>query len=109
MLHRPVLGQIHPSVVLLLPAKVAELTNGGGGEIRLRQSRDPKPFMIGGVRDALAGSKSISFQYFLGADHAHRFRVINGERQAWSVPKLDAVGLLIVLLGEAGVGRPARK
>src|SRR5207249_4644390 len=93
----------------LLPAKMAELTDASDGEFRLRQSGDPEPLVIGRVQDRLALAKSISLQYFLGADHSHRFRVVDGERQSGGVPKLDVVGFMILLLGEAGVGQAPSK
>ena len=49
VLEGPVFGQIHPTVVLILPAKMPELTDGGCRKDLLGQGGYPKPFVIGGV------------------------------------------------------------
>src|SRR5215831_7153510 len=46
---RPVFRQIHPTVVLVLPAAVPQLVNQTSRENGLREGGDPQPFMIGNV------------------------------------------------------------
>src|ERR1041384_8359905 len=65
MLEGPVFGQIHPAVVLIFPAAVPELANDGGGEDLLGQRGEPKPFMIGGVRDPLSPAVALTFEHLL--------------------------------------------
>ena len=50
MLEGPVLGEIHPAVVLVLPAVVAKAADNGSGKRLGGQSTDPEPFVIGLVR-----------------------------------------------------------
>ena len=109
MLERPVLAKVHPPVVFLLPAAMAELANYSRGKGGLRQSRDPQPFVIGTISASLALAITIPFQYLFRAHHAHRLGIIDGERQALGVPKLNPIGLVILGFRERGVRRTARK
>src|SRR5690348_12046207 len=45
----PVFGQIHPAVVLILPAAVPQLADDPSGKGMLGQSGDPEPFVVGGM------------------------------------------------------------
>ena len=49
MLEGPVLGEVHPTVVLVLPPAVPELTNHAGGKFRPGQGRNPEPLVIRGM------------------------------------------------------------
>src|SRR5213076_694455 len=49
MLEGPVLGEIHPAVVLILPAVMAEATDDRSGKGLGGQIGDPEPFVIGGM------------------------------------------------------------
>jgi len=46
----PMLGQIHPAVVLILPAAVPQLADDPSGKGLLGQGGDPEPFVVGGMR-----------------------------------------------------------
>ena len=57
MLESPVFCQIHPAVVFLFPAAMAELANHSRGEGGFRQSGDPQPFVIRAMPGAPAPRK----------------------------------------------------
>ena len=103
----PVFGQIHPAVVLVLPAIVAEVAHGGGGKDLPVERGDPKPFMIGGIGGQFPLPIVVSLQHLLGANDSHRLGVLGGERQAFAIPDLDLVGLMVPPLGVGGIGRSA--
>lgn len=83
VLERPVFGQVHPAVVLLLPSAVPQLTNHGSGKSLLGQSGDPKPFVIGGMRAVFSLTVALALQYLFGAHHPHRIGMVDGEWQAF--------------------------
>src|SRR5215475_6572593 len=96
MLESPVLAQVHPPVVFLFPTAMTELANHRRGKGGLRQSRDPQPFVIRTIPAALALAITIPFQDLLRADHTHRLRVVDRKGQAFGVPKLNPVSLVIL-------------
>ncbi len=109
MLEGPMLGEVHPTVVLLLPAAVPQLVNDPGGKGLLRERGDPKPLLISGLQSAFPLAVAVALQHLFGAHHPHRSRMVDGKRQAFGIPKLDLVGPMVALLGEGQVWRPLRK
>ena len=65
--------------------------------------------MIGGMGSQFPLAISVSFQHLLGTNDAHWFRVFDGEWQSFGVPELDVIGLVIALLSEGLIRRPACK
>src|SRR6516162_2011865 len=112
VLEGPMLGEIHPAIVLIFPAVVAEAADDGSGKGLGGQRGDPKPFLIGLLRGQFSLPIAAALQHLFRADHADRLRVIGRQRQGFGIPgipKLDAVGLVIALLGQAYVRRAMRK
>ena len=106
LLEGPVFGQIHPAVVLVLPAVVAEAADDRSGEGLGGQRGDPEPLVIGLLPGQFSPPIAVALQHLFGADHPHRRRVVEGQGQGFgipSIPKLDVVGLGIALLRPAEV------
>src|ERR1700738_4958932 len=100
MFESPVLGQIHPAVVLILPAAVPELADDRSGKGLLGQSGDPEPFVISGMRSQLSLAITLAVKHLFGSHHPHRFRVIDREWQPFGIPELNPVCLMVALFGE---------
>ena len=78
MLESPVLGEVHPAVVLVFPAVVAEAADDRSGKGLGGQRGDPKPFVISLMRGQFSLPIVVSFQHLFGADHPHGLRVDRG-------------------------------
>jgi len=76
MLQGPVLGQIVPPIVFLLPALMAQLTYQGGREGLRHQRANPEPFVIGSFGLKLAASVVILSQLLLGTYDPYGLGVI---------------------------------
>jgi hypothetical protein len=56
--------------------------------------------MVGGMRSPFSLVVTSAVEHLFGAHHPHGFRVIDREGQAFGIPELDPVGLMLALLGE---------
>lgn len=56
----PMFRQIHPTVVLILPAAVPQLADNRSGKYLLGQRGAPKPFVVGGVRSQFSFAVTIA-------------------------------------------------
>src|SRR5438128_2423170 len=101
----PMFGQIHPAIVLILPAAVPQLADHWSGKYLLGQRGDPKPFVVGGMRSPFSFAVTTAIEHLFGAHHPYRFRVIDREGQAFGIPELDPIGLMVALLGKADIRR----
>ena len=112
LLESPMRGEIHPAVVLLFPAVVAEAADDRSGKGLGRQPGDPKPFLIGRLGGQFSLPIAVALQDLLGADDADRLRVVERQGQGFAIPgipELDTVSLVIPLLRPADVRRAMRK
>src|SRR5713101_6741300 len=99
----PMFRQIHPAVVLILPATVPQLADNRSGKYLLGQRGDPKPFVVGGMRSQFSFAVTIASEYLLGAHHPYRFGVVDGEGQTFGIPELNLVCLMVALLGKTDI------
>src|ERR1700683_770625 len=84
----PMFRQVHPTVVLILPAAVSQLADNRSGKYLFGQGGEPKPFVVGGVRRQFSFAVTIAIQHLFGADHPHRFGVVDREGQTFGIPEL---------------------
>src|SRR5437660_8760582 len=105
----PMFRQIHPAVVLILPAAVPQLADSRSGKYLLGERGDPKPFVVGGMRSQFSFAVTIAIEHLFGAHHPYRFGFIDGERQTIGIPELNPVCFVVALLGEVRIWRPSRK
>jgi hypothetical protein len=96
----PMFRQIHPTVVLILPAAVPQLADNRSGKYLLGQRGDPKPFVVGGVRSQFSFAVTIAIEHLFGAHYPHRFGVVDREGQTFGIPELNSVCLMVALLGK---------
>ena len=96
MLESPVLGEVIPTVVFLLPAVMSESADNRGGKCTLVQGGEPQPFVLGGARLQRPLTVVILRQGFLGAQDADQFWVVNREGKPFRIPELDLIGLAFV-------------
>ncbi len=82
----PVLRQVVPAVVLLLPALVAERAYRCRGKHFGIERGDPEPFMFGGCRREFSPAVMILCQRLFGTYDANRERIVHGKRQSIGIP-----------------------
>ena len=109
VLERPVLGEIVPPVVFVLPAVMAKRAHLRSGESAAIQRGDPKPFLESGFGHQFPAPVMVLCNLLFGPNHSHRLRVILAKRQVARLPELDLVAATIALFGEAGIGGPLAK
>ena len=98
MFESPVFRQIHPTVVLILPAAVPQLADKRSGKYLLGQSGDPESFVVGGMRNPFSFAVAIAIEHLFGARHPHRFGVVDGEGQTFGIPELNLLCLMVAPL-----------
>ena len=113
VLERPVLREIVPSIVFVLPAVMAK-TNAlstlapadlwGGKDFGVQRG-NPHPLVSGGLGNQLPAAVMILCDFFLGPDHCHRLRIIFSELEIARFPNLDFIVAAIALFAETVVGR----
>ena len=120
VLERPVLREIVPSIVFVLPAVMAK-TNAlstlapadlwGGKDFGVQRG-NPHPLVSGGLGNQLPAAVMILCDFFLGPDHCHRLRIIFSELEIARFPNnalstlapLDLIVAAVALFAEADVG-----
>jgi hypothetical protein len=75
----PIFRQIHPTVVLILPAAVPQLADNGSGEYLPGQCRDPQALVVGGMRSPFSLAAAIAFENLFGAHHTRTASSLQGE------------------------------
>src|SRR5438477_11980502 len=105
----PVFRQIHPAVVLILPAAVPQLADDPSGKGMLGQSGYPEPFVVGGMRGQFSFAVTVAIEHFFRANDPHRFGVVDGEGQTCGIPELNLVTLMVSLLRKTEIRRSRRK
>ena len=95
VLEGPMLGQIHPAVVLIFPAVVAHAADDQRGEGLGLQGGYPEPLVSCGFRLEAALAVMILGEGLFGSDHPDGLGVILRERQSRRVPELDLVSLAV--------------
>src|SRR2546429_10033872 len=93
MFESPVLSQIVPAVVLLLPAVMAEPAHQGGGKGLCLQCRNPEPFVLGRLGFQLASAVIVLCELFFWPYHPHPPRGIGGGRGILCIPELGLVSV----------------
>lgn len=109
VLEGPVLSQIIPTVVFILPVRVPELAKRSGGDVLLLQGGDPDPLLGGGFGLELSVSIMALSHPLLGAEHAHGLRIAGTERQSLFVPEIHWGALTRLGYLQGGVGRARPK
>ena len=96
MLESPVLGEVIPTVVFLLPAVMSEAADQRGGKCALVQGGKPQPFVlrVAGLQFSL--TVVILREGFLGTQDADQLWVVNGKGKPFGIPELDLIGLAFV-------------
>ncbi len=105
----PVLSQIVPAVVLLLPAVMTQLAYQGGGKSFRIERRDPEPFMFGGFGREFAPAVVILRKRLFGSHDPYGLGIIDGEGQAFGIPELYLITLAAAPLSQLAIGGPVRE
>lgn len=92
MLGGPILGQITPAVVFVLPAVVSESAHLFGGDRLEVYGSDPEPFVLGGFGHQFAFAVMILSDLLLRPEHLHRFGVAFAKEQPLGLPEADGGG-----------------
>ena len=96
MLESPVLGEVIPTVVFLLPAVMSEAADKRSGKCALVQSGEPQPFVLGGAGLQFPLTVMILREGFLSTQDADQFWVVNGEGKSFGIPELNLISLAFV-------------
>ena len=108
VLESPVLGEVHPAVVLVFPTVVPQAADQGRGKNRT-QGGQPKPF-VGGCFPLLLIAPVMSFRRLLpGADDPQRLRMISAERESELFPETNLIGLARLRFAEDLIRRARLK
>src|SRR5882724_110505 len=107
MFEGPVLGQVVPAIILLLPAIVAKPAYDFGGERFRIQRSDPEPFVFRSFRRELIPSIMILRERFFGTHDPDGLRIVGRKRQAFGVPELYLIMLASALFGHLAIGGTA--
>ena len=96
VLESPVLGEVIPTVVFLLPAVMSEAADKRGRKGALVQGGEPQPFVLGSARLQFSLTIMILREGFLGTQDADQLWVVNREGKSFGIPELDLIGLALV-------------
>lgn len=103
MLEVPVLGKIHPAVVLVFPTGMAEATHDRSGKGH-GHGGNPNPFLASRFRLLLLAAVMPLGQPLLSADDPQGLRMILPEGESRLFPEMLRVGLARLRLGEGLIG-----
>lgn len=109
VLKSPVLGEVIPTVVFLLPAVMSEAADQRGGKCVRFQGGKPQPLVLCAAGLQVSLTVVILREGFLGTQDADQLWVVNGEGKPFGIPELDLIGLAFVWFHIGGIGRALSK